>query len=310
MKSILVTGASGFIGTHFISTYANDYKILALWHSTPIISAQILSLQVDLRNQLNLKSVLERTKPDVILHLAGKAKTWDSSLEEMINANILPTENIFEAVRRLKEESGYNPKIIIISSAECYGKTKNPKLIDENSPFFPLSEYGLSKMFVDRLGYWYAVNKQLTVTILRSFNHTGPGQKQGFFVADMASQIVNIERGKQKELKIGNLSSVRDLLDVRDVIAAYKLAIDTDLPTGEAYNISSGTGYSMEQLLKKLVRLSTVKIMLAEDKTRMRLSDNPVVIGDNSKFKKATKWKPKIAIETTLHDTLDFWRHN
>ena len=310
MKTILVTGASGFVGTYFIRQYSDQYKILALWRSNVVSGSNVMSLQLDLSNKQLVYETLQRTRPDVILHLAGKAKTWGSDLDEMIADNLHLTKNLLEGVTHLKEKEDYDPKVLIISSAEVYGSTVNPKSIDENAPFFPISEYGLTKMFVDRLAYYYAISKKVKVTILRSFNHIGPGQKLGFFVSDMASQISLIEKGKQEELTVGNLSSIRDVLDVRDVIRAYYLAIESNLPVGEAYNICSGKGVSMKQLLEKLVRLSTAKITIIEDESRMRASDNPISVGDNKKFRSATKWNPQINLDQTLSECLDYWRNS
>jgi GDP-4-dehydro-6-deoxy-D-mannose reductase len=309
MKTVLVTGASGFAGSHFINQYGDEYKILATYNSHPIQNAKALTLQLNLSDKQKIKQLLEKTKPDAILHLAGKAKTWNTSMDELVDANVNITTNILDVIYDLKEVANYNPKIIVISSAEVYGKTTNPKSIDENSPFFPCSDYGLSKLILDRLAYVYTQTKGLDITILRSFNHTGPGQKLGFFIADMASQIVQIENEKQNELEVGNLESVRDVMDVRDVVSAYKLAIDKNLPSGDAYNICAGKGMTMQKLLEKLISLSTVKINIVKDEKRLRKSDNPISVGNNKKFSKATSWKPKISLDQTLKDCLEYWRH-
>ena len=269
MKTVLVTGASGFAGSHFINQYGDEYKILATFNSQPIQNAKALTLQLNLSDRNKVKELLEKTKPDAILHLAGKAKTWNTSFEDLIEANVDITKSLFDVICQIKESVNYNPKIIVISSAEVYGKTTNPKSIDEHAPFFPCGDYGLSKLIIDRLAYVYTQTKGLDISILRSFNHTGPGQKLGFFISDMASQIVKIENGKQEVLEVGNLESVRDVLDVRDVVNAYKLAIDKNLPSGEAYNICSGKGITMQKLLEKLISLSTVKIIIVKDEKRL-----------------------------------------
>jgi GDP-4-dehydro-6-deoxy-D-mannose reductase len=308
MKTVLVTGASGFVGTHFINSYADDYKILALWNSTPITGTKALSLKCDLTKVDEVKQLLTKTTPDVILHLAGKAKTHNEEFNQLMNDNVVITRDLLNIVAELKEKTNYNPKIIIISSAEVYGNTPNPKSVTEDAPFFPLTEYGLSKILADRMAYWFAQVKKLNVIILRSFNHTGPGQKLGFFVSDMASQIVKIEKGLQTELEVGNLSSTRDLLDVRDVIKAYKLAIDKNLESGEVFNVCSGKGLTMEHILKRLCNLSNAKINVIQKPSKMRTSDNPILIGNNTKFKNATKWKQTISLDQTLKDCLSYWR--
>ena len=278
MKTVLVTGASGFAGTHFINQYGNEYKILATYNTHPIQNAKALTLQIDLSNKQWVKQLLEKTKPDVILHLAGKAKSWGTSFEELFTLNVEVTKNLLDSVFELKNEQEYSPKIIIVSSAEVYGKTNNPRSIDENSPFFPTGDYGLTKVIVDRLSYVYATIKGLNITILRPFNHIGPNQSLGFFVSDMAAQIAKIEANQQQVLEVGNLNSIRDFLDVRDVVHAYKLAIEKETTSGEAFNISSGKGVSMQKILDKLISLSMSQIQIHTDESRMRPSDNPISI--------------------------------
>lgn len=308
MKTVLVTGASGFAGSHFIAQYGDEYKILATYHKNQIHDAKALTIQINLAQKEKVKELVQKTKPEVILHLAGKAKTWQTTLNELIEDNVIVTQNILDAVLEIKETENYQPKIIIISSAEVYGKTQNPKSIDENAPFYPIGDYGFSKIMVDRLAYLYSQTRQLNIIILRPFNHAGPGQKLGFFIADMASQIAQIEKGTQSVLEVGNLSSIRDILDVRDVVLAYKLAIEKDLPTGETYNICSSKGTSMQKVLEKLISQANVKIEVITDQNRMRKSDNPISIGNHKKFSKATGWKPKISLDQTLQDSLIYWR--
>ncbi len=310
MKTVLVTGASGFAGSHFIEKYAEYFKILATWNTNPISNTKALTIQLNMLNKEELQQTILRARPDVILHLAGKAKTWGDKLENLMQDNYQTTKNILDSVIEIKEKeiTDFNPRIVIITSAEIYGKTINPKSIDENSPFFPCNDYGLSKVMVDRLAYLYAKTRDLNVVILRTFNHSGPGQKLGFFISDMASQIVKIEKGEQQNLEVGNLSSIRDVLDVRDVIDAYFKAIESDLPSGEAYNICSGKGSTMQKLLDQLLKYSTKKITTITDQTRLRPSDNPIVVGNNKKFFQATKWKPRIPLEKTLKDSLEYWR--
>ena len=124
----------------------------------------------------------------------------------------------------------------------------------------------------------------------------------------MASQIIEIEKGEKEALSVGNLESVRDFTDVRDIVEGYKKVIESDFTPGEAFNICSSQRIKMKELLNKLIGLSKKEIPVKEDPERMRLSDMPFSIGSNSKFREAFNWEPKIKIDQTLKDVMDYWK--
>jgi len=256
-----------------------------------------------------LEDLLEKYKPDVIVNLVGIAQTHHIEPELLFKINFFGVLNLFESVKKLKEKSGYSPKVLHISSSDVYGKTKNTEHIDEDAPFYPVNYYGVSKVAGDRLAYQYSQSQNLNVAIFRPFPHTGPGQKKGFFVPDMVSQLVNIEKNpEKKELMVGNLDAVRDYLDVRDVVKVYASAIEKEFQNGEAFNICSGKGVKIGDLLNKLVSFSSKKIKIVNDPERMRPSEVPTLVGDPSKVMKQFNFRPEIEINETLKDSLDQWR--
>lgn len=313
MKKILLTGANGFVGRHFIEliSESSDYFILGITHDGSLPSTEKSKyITGNIMDRNFLEDILQNNRPDYIIHLAAKAVTHGEDPEGSFKVNFFGTLNLFEAVVKIKSDS-FNPKIIYISSAEVYGKTKTPENITEDNPLFPINYYGVSKVAADRLSYQYTQSHKLNVVILRPFNHLGPGQTKGFFVPDMASQIAEIEKSGSEngQIMTGNLDSVRDFLDVRDVVKAYKLSLEKDLEPSSVFNISSGRGIKVSELLDKLLSLSNKKIEIKTDPNRLRPSEIPITIGNSSKFRGQTGWEPKIPIDQTLEDTLEYWRN-
>ena len=172
----------------------------------------------------------------------------------------------------------------------------------------PMSPYSVSKIAQDYLGLTYYLSYGLKTIRVRHFNHIGPRQSQHFVVASFAKQIAEIEKGQKKPiLSVGNIETKRDFTNVKDMVRAYGLAIEKG-EAGEVYNIGSGMSYKISDILNILISMSRVKIKIEKNESLMRPGDNPELVCDSSKFVKLTKWKPEISIQTTLKDTLDYWR--
>lgn len=313
MHKVFITGASGFAGQHLIDCLSNDYFIIGLTSNSHVFQSteKIKYYSGDINNNELINKILSEHKPDVIVHLAAKTTTWFKDVYEVFKVNLFGTIELYESVLKLKSQDGYNPKILYISSSEVYGKTINPVSIDEKAPFFPVNHYASSKASADRVSYEYTQSKKLNIVILRAFTHTGPGQRKGFFVPDMVSQIVDLENSADNnEILVGNLDAVRDYLDVRDVVRAYRLIIEKEVQSGEVFNICSGQGVQVRKILDTLLELSHKKINIKTDPARMRPSDVPVFIGDNKKLKEVTGWQPEINLKDTLQETLEYWRKN
>jgi len=158
------------------------------------------------------------------------------------------------------------------------------------------------------MGYQYFKSYGLRIIRTRAFNHEGPRRGSVFVTSDFARQIALIEKGGDPPvMRVGNLESIRDFTDVRDVVKAYWLALEKGEP-GEVYNISSGKGRRIREVLDSLLKLTKVKVKIEEDPEKMRPSDVPILIGNSRKFEKKTGWKPEIPFEKTLKDLLDYWR--
>lgn len=314
---VLITGITGFVGSHFIEYLLNKKGIeiygIVRWRSDTKnishIKEKVKLFEADIRDFLSVKSMIAKVKPDKIFHLAAQSFVGSSfhAPQETLTTNIIGELNIFEAVKSLK----INPFIQIAGSSEEYGLVhKNEVPIKETNPLRPLSPYAVSKVAQDMLGYQYFKSYGLNIVITRAFNHTGPRRGEPFVSSNFSKQIAMIEKGKQEPvIYVGNLDAIRDFNDVRDIVRAYWLSLEKCKP-GEAYNISSGKGYKIKDVLNILLSLTKIKVKIKQDPERMRPSDVPILVGDSTKFRKATGWKPQIPFEKTLEDLLDFWREN
>ena len=185
---------------------------------------------------------------------------------------------------------------------------KTALITGEGNPLRPLSPYAVSKVGQDYLAYQYFQSYGLKTVRTRGFNHTGPRRGKVFVTSNFAMQLARIEAGLQEGvIRVGNLDAVRDFTDVRDMVRAYYLAVTRAKP-GEVYNIASGRGITIRELLDRLIALAGVEVRVEQDPERMRPSDVEILLGDSSKFRADTGWEPQIPFAQTLKDTYEYWR--
>lgn len=310
----LVTGISGFAGSHLAEFLLNKgYEVFGSYFDKSTFSNlegsidKIRLFQCDIRNYDPLKRILSEVKPDEIYHLAAITFVPNSLKNPKLtfDTNLYGTMNLYEAVKELK----IYPKILFVGSADEYGIVKEEDLpINESCPLRPINPYAVSKVSADFLSYFYRKNYNLNITRVRPFNHTGPRQSPEFVCPNFARQIAEIEKGLRKPIMyVGNLEAKRDFIDVRDMVRAYRLALKKG-KAGEVYNISSGRGYIIQDAIDMLLDMAQVKIEVKQDPARMRSSDIPTLVGDNTKFVKLTNWQLQIPFDQTLKEILGYWR--
>jgi GDP-4-dehydro-6-deoxy-D-mannose reductase len=311
---VLITGIAGFVGSHLAELLLKKrYEVFGIClacesrENVEKIKKKLHLFNCDITNFDQLSRLVKRINPDQIYHLAALSSVGESFShpKDYIETNVRGTLHLLEIVRTLKKPI----KILVVGSSDMYGIVKPKEVpITEERTLLPVSPYGVSKATGDLLAYQYFKSYGVYAVRTRAFNHTGPRQRTGFVIPDFVSQIAKIEKGLLPPvLKVGNLSTKRDISDVRDVVKAY-VALMSKGKQGEAYNVCSQQAHSIINLVKILLSLSKKKIRVEVDEKRNRPAEIPILLGDNSKIRKTTGWRPKIPIEKTLEDTLNFWR--
>jgi GDP-4-dehydro-6-deoxy-D-mannose reductase len=311
---VLITGATGFVGRFVADHLAETDPSAEVWGlvwsgGSRQLPASVTAVSGDLTVRSSLDEAIRTCRPEVVVHLASAssvALSWKDP-QRYLETNLAGTISLFEAILG----AGLGPRVVIASSAEVYGAVPDDQQpIGEDMPLRPLSPYGESKAAVDLAAQQYSQRSGLDTVRLRLFHHTGPGRPPSFVAASFARQIAAIELGlRPPRLEVGNLEAIRDFTDVRDIARAYPLAA-ARCPAGSVYNVCSGTGTSIRQLLNRLLRLAELEVEVAVDSKRLRANDIPCLVGDASRFSEATGWRPEINLDRTLGDLLDWWRQH
>ena len=298
MSKVIVTGASGFVGYHLAHELSTSgARVIGIAQDQNSTLENVSYQQIDLSDRNEVRSKLDYSGIDGVIHLAGMAAVGGSFDEPLkyINVNSAIQINLMEAAL----EQNSHAKFVVVSSGSVYGPN-NPLPLTEKSATLPTSPYSVSKLAQENLAQYYAY-RGLHCIIARPFNHIGPGQKAGFIVPDLACQVEEAKKSGQSEIRVGNLSTERDYTDVRDIVRAYRLLLDTG-QSGEIYNICSGVAHSGTEILNTLADIAGVKIYPVKDDSKNRPIDNPLVYGDFTKLSEVTGWKPEIKLEQTLTD--------
>ena len=311
---VFITGIEGFVGGHLTrhllalgyqisGTVWNENQIPALRERFPSVGF----FHADVRNHDVMADVLKQTRPDTVIHLAAQSSGAYSYKNPRLTfeINVLGTVNLLETVAREVPDA----RVVMVCSADVYGKVGEDRIpIREETPFRPVNPYSVSKVAQDFLGLQYYYSHGLNIVRVRSFPHTGPGQNPIFALPNFARQISAIESGRSDQpMGVGNLEVIRDYLDVEDVVKAYALLIDHG-EAGGVYNVASGVGHSLRELLDILLSLASREIEVKEDPALFRPSDIPLLIGDAGRLRELTGWRPLVEIEETLRRLLDYWR--
>jgi len=226
--------------------------------------------------------------------------------EMTFRVNVIGSYNIFEAVRGRK----WLKKLIFTSSSDVYGPVRPQTMpLKPDRLLNPVSPYAQSKAAAEYLVRIYTEQYDLPIVIVRSFNHAGPRQTPNFAIPAFCRKIVAAGKScGKKSVTVGNLAAKRDISDVRDIVRGYRLLAEKG-KSGEVYQLCSGRAFGIGDLLNRLISFSDISIKVVRDQKLFRKTDIPILRGSFSKARKDVGWKPEIAIDRTLKDTLDFWRN-
>ena len=317
MKKYLITGYSGFVSRHFLEyldrheTYAS---IKGLDIQKPEFSQdsykkiRVQFETIDLLDQDRVENIIFNFQPDYIINLASYSSVAFSWKEPILsfqnNMNIYL--NLLESVRKLNLPA----RILSIGSSEEYGNVdeKLMPLTEAHLPR-PLNPYAVARVSQEMISKVYIDGYGLDIIMTRSFNHIGPFQKDIFVVSSFAKQLVEIKNNnsKSRELVTGDISIVRDFTDVRDVVVAYDLLLQKG-QAGEIYNICSGKGTSLQDIISIMANILDINIKIKVNKKLVRPSDNKIIIGTNEKIKREVGWQNVIPLEISLRDIIDYWQ--
>jgi GDP-4-dehydro-6-deoxy-D-mannose reductase len=303
---VLVTGGAGFAGSHLAEHLASRPPLVCWSREAPapglVPSAQWQ--QIDLLDRQHVRAAVEALRPSRIYHLAGLPHvggSWEATAPTLA-ANVLGTHYLFDALRR----AGVRARVLVTASATVYAPSEHP--IGEDGAIAPGSPYALSKLAQEMRSLRAPVEDGLDVVVVRAFNHTGPRQTPAFAAPSFARQIARIERGEQEAvIRAGNLAPRRDLSDVRDVVRAYVALMERGT-SGTVYNVASGVGRPIGDILQALVARARAKVTVEIDPALFRPSDTATLVGDCARLQRDTGWAPQISFEQMLDDLLEYWR--
>jgi GDP-4-dehydro-6-deoxy-D-mannose reductase len=311
----LITGITGSTASYLVE-YILEYQPgvevhgIARWHSTSksnisSFGDRITVHECDLGDFPSIVNVLEKVKPDLIFHIASYANVRTSFITpiSVVNNNIIGTLNLFEAIRISK----IDPVIHLCSTSEVYGEVDAKDMpITEDHPMRPASPYAVSKAAQDLLGFSYWRSYKMKIITTRMFSYLNP-RRDDLFSTSFAKQVAEIEIGRRKVLRHGNLDSLRAIMDIRDAVEAYWFAVER-CEFGEAYNIGGGVSIKVGEFLDLLKKLAKYPIKTELDPNLLRPSDVTLQMPDATKFINATGWKPKYFFEESVQNLLDYWR--
>jgi GDP-4-dehydro-6-deoxy-D-mannose reductase len=300
-RRVLVTGADGFVGAHAVREFAaHGHAVVGLVFRPPVAPPDWTWVAGDIRDREGMDRLLAEHRPDAVLHLAGQAfvpRAWENP-QESVEINLTGTLNLLEAFRRHTPGGAF----LAVTSSEVYGRHAEPPVLDEDAPLRPGSLYGVTKAAADQACLAYAFHHRLRVMTARPQNHIGPGQNPNFVVPGFATQLARLARSGREtgEIRVGNLDARRDFTDVRDVVRAYRLLLESGHP-GQAYNIASGRNLPIRDLFFTLAAIADVRPTPVVDPALFRPTDSPPVLAVE-KIRRHTGWQPEWPLEQTLRD--------
>lgn len=291
---VAVTGARGFVGRYLVE-YLREMgdQVSTIDRAGPD--------PVDVLDPASVERSMSQVTPEAVIHLAALSHVGESWKDPIttFRVNAEGTLNVLRAAGHAGAA-----RVVVVGSAEEYGVVTPDQIpITEAAELRPVTPYGAAKVAAEFLALQHFLAGEVDTVRVRAFNHTGPGQPDRFVVPALATRIAAAEREGDAEVRVGALDAVRDITDVRDVVRAYRLLAVRGVP-GEAYNVCSGHGVSVEEVAATLIASAGRTVRLVIDPALVRPTEIPVLVGDNTKLRHDTGWAPEIPLEQTLADVL------
>ncbi len=298
MKKVLITGGAGFVGTHLQSVLSNSNSTLGKY------DLEIFDLKFgqDIRDYEQIRNVVDRFQPDLIFHLAAQAfvPEGNTNPHRVFSVNLEGTLNLLEAVK----QTGHQSRILVAGTSEEYGYDRDDPELTENSSTNPSTPYGVSKLASSTLAMTYVRNFQMNIVATRAWNHIGHGASPSYAVSAFAKRIAEAEK-YGTVVKHGNLESIRNYTDVRDIIKGYLKVIDCE---PGIYNIAGENSVSTQVILEMLTSLAVKPIVFEANNNLYRPMSLKFPKPNCSKLQNLTGWKQEISLIETLKDVLEYWR--
>jgi GDP-4-dehydro-6-deoxy-D-mannose reductase len=307
VERVLITGGTGFVGTHlirFLKSHGSNIAVIASGDGTSSQEPEVDYYIVDIRRADDVRSVVHNVSPTVVYHLAGISAvdvSWNNP-RLTFEVNVSGAYNLFEAAMSLPSL----PRILNVSTSQVYAASD--MTLSETSLISPDNPYAASKAMAEMLRVQYRKCIGGGIITARSFNHTGPGQTPNFVLPSIAKQFAEMEaRLRPRRLTAGNLEVTRDFSDVRDVVLAYSALLEKGR-IDEVYNVCSGSAVRLADIIRKFEVISGIAVEIETDPARLRGNEVSRILGDSAKIRTETGWSPQIPLEKTMRDLLDYWR--
>ena len=300
MQRVLITGASGFVGSH-LTEYLLSLNLHVSGFDLRPTSITADFYKGELTDRAIVSHTLLEVKPDLIFHLAGMIKS--SEPEDLYKANLLGTTALFDSIINCD----LRPIVVVASSSAVYGSGFAGRSISEKFKPRPVTHYAVSKLAQEIAALRYFDAFQLPVVVVRMFNLLGPGQPADLACSAFARQIALGELNGQTEIVTGNLDARRDFVDVRDAVRAFGLVAKKG-KAGQVYNVCSGRAVAIRKCLDKMISMSPHQFKVRIDAEHVQKNDIPVQVGSANKLNQVTGWRPQISLSQSLSDLLNDWR--
>jgi GDP-4-dehydro-6-deoxy-D-mannose reductase len=310
MKKYLITGIGGFVAYHFLERLNGigektevlglDLKISQEIKEYSFENIKLNFVELNLLEYRALEIAMVSFSPDFIVHLASFSsfgKSWEMPLESFLN-----NTNIFLNIAEIVSLNKINCRILSVGSSEEYGNVKESSIpLKEDMLLHPGNPYAVARVSQEMLSQCYVDAYKLDIILTRSFNHIGARQRTDFAIPSFAKQISEGVKQGQREIKLitGDITVIRDFIDVRDVVNAYFALLENG-ESGELYNVCSGKGHSLKDVVDLLAKIFDVQVITEMDPKRIRPFDNRIIIGSFEKIKKRTGWEPRFKLEESL----------